>query len=315
MGINFFSKPPNRILKRPFMVRNENMENGKSMMWETLLKWFDGYSASFKACDQELEDAVSLKYSHTKRVIVEIEQLCENLSLDRQRSELAKIAALFHDVARFEQFKKYRTFSDHRSINHAAAAVDIISSNRLLAPLDPSDARKVIAAIRCHNEVMLPKDLAGDDRLLGQLLRDADKLDIYSIVLDHYINPQTQRNETVQIGIPDGNDLSPEVCADMLANKNISYEKIVTVADFKIIQLGWVYDLNFLHSFQCVKKRDYIGRIKQHPPSTPDVRRIVAHVEAYLDMKTEALIHAHEKGDLLCHDECAASGFTVAPLA
>jgi hypothetical protein len=296
------------------MVRNESMENEKSMMWETLLKWFDGYSASFKTGDQKLEDAVSLKYSHTKRVIVEMEQLCESLQLDRQRSELANIAALLHDIARFEQFKKYRTFSDHRSINHAAAAVDIIASDRLLAPLDPSDARKVITAVRCHNEVMLPKDLSGDDRLLSQLLRDADKLDIYSIVLDHYINPQAQRNETVQIGIPGGNEVSPEVCADMLANKNISYEKIVTVADFKIIQLGWVFDLNFLHSFQCVKKRDYIGRIKQHLPLTPDVRRIVAHVETYLDMKTEALIHAHETGDLLRHNECVTSGCKGASL-
>jgi hypothetical protein len=260
----------------------------KFMIWDTLFAWYDGYAASFKIGDRELEDAVSIKYSHTKRVIIEIQQLCESIALDPHRSELAKIAALFHDVARFEQFKQYRTFSDFRSINHAAAAVDIISSNRLLAPLDPADARKVIAAVRCHNEIDLPEELADDDRLLGRLLRDADKLDIYRIVIDHYSNPSMQRNETVQIGVSDSEDVSPGICADILANKNISYEKIASLADFKIIQLGWVFDLNFAHSFRCVKERDYIGRIRQHLPSTPDVQRVVAHIEAYLDMKPSA---------------------------
>jgi hypothetical protein len=260
------------------------------MLWNFLLTWYDGYAASFKTGDCELADAVSFKYSHTERVIVEIQRLCESISLDPHITELARIAALLHDVARFEQFKKYRTFSDGRSINHAAAAIDIISSNRLLALLDPSDAQKVIAAIRCHNEMSLPQELAGDARVLGQLLRDADKLDIYGIVVDYYSNPPARRMETVQIGIPDGEDVSPEICADMLAHKNISYEKVASLADFKMIQIGWVFDLNFPHSYQCVKKRNYIGRIKQHLPLTPEVQRIVAHIEAYLDSKTEAIL-------------------------
>jgi hypothetical protein len=219
-------------------------------MLDALLSWYDGYTASFKTGDCDLEDAVSIKYSHTKRVIVEIQQICESISLDPHLSELAKIAALLHDVARFEQFRKYRTFSDGRSINHAAAAIDIISSNRLLAPLDPSDAQKVIAAIRCHNEMDLPQELTGDGRVLGQLLRDADKLDIYEIVVDYYSNPLARRMETVQIGIPGGENVSPEICADMLAHKNISYKKIESLADFKIIQLGWVFDLNFPYSYR-----------------------------------------------------------------
>jgi hypothetical protein len=258
------------------------------MIWDALLTWYDEYAASFNTGDCELEDAVSIKHSHTKRVIVEIQQLCESISLDQHTSELAKISALLHDVARFEQFKKYRTFSDLRSINHAAAAVDIISSYRLLAPLDPPDAQKVIAAIRCHNEANLPNELSGDGRLLGKLLRDADKLDIYKVVIDHYSNPLSQRNKTVQIGISNSEDISPEIFSDILANKNISYEKIASLADFKMIQLSWVFDLNFPRSYRCVKERDYIGRIKQHLPSTLGVQRIVAHIEAYLDMKSEA---------------------------
>jgi hypothetical protein len=259
------------------------------MIWDDLLKWYDGYAASFKTGDRELEDAVSIKCGHTQRVIAEIRQLCNSMSLDPHRSELANIAALFHDVARFEQFRRYRTFSDFRSINHAAAAVDILSANRLLAPLDPADARTVIAAIRHHNAANLPNELAGDGQLLCKLLRDADKLDIYKVVIDHYSNPLSQRNETMQLGFPDGEDVSPEICAEILANKNIAYEKIVSLVDFKIVQLSWVFDLNFPHSFRCVKQRDYIRRIQQYLPSTEDVLRIVDHVEAHLNSRMQGI--------------------------
>ncbi len=264
-----------------------SMTNVEPSIYSTLSEWYDEYAASYKKGDPELEDAVSLKYGHTRRVVAEIRQLCESIALDRHMSMLAQIAALLHDVARFEQFSKYRTFSDYRSANHAEWAVDIILSTRLLSILDPDDARKVIGAIRHHNEVQIPMEVTGEERLLCQLLRDADKLDIYSIVLDHYINPQSQRSATVQIEIPEGSEVSPEICAGVLANENIPYEKIATLADFKIIQLGWIFDLNFAHTFRCIKNRGYVDSLKQHLPSTPDVDQIIAHVQEYLDRRVE----------------------------
>jgi hypothetical protein len=248
-----------------------------------LTAWYDDYACSFKTGDLQLEDAVQLKYDHTKRVVNEMELLCESISLDNHRRILAAIAALFHDVARFEQFKRYRTFSDKRSFNHAEAALDVIDEHRLFAALDSYDAATIRCAIRHHNAVRIPDGLTEEHELFSRLLRDADKLDIYRIALDYYVNPDPLRHETVQIGIPDGAAVTPEVCMHVLRGEIVPYEKIQTVTDFKMIQLGWVFDLNFPHSFRCVKERGYVDDIKKLLPSTSLVEKTVAAVVQYLD--------------------------------
>jgi len=249
----------------------------------SLTAWYKQYAESFKNGDVQLEDAVTLKYEHTLRVCSEMEMLCNSLTLSSALHELAQIAALFHDVARFEQFRVYRTFSDKKSENHAEMAVAIIAEKELLASIDSERRSVVIEAIRFHNAAEIPESLSPEQAYLCRLLRDADKLDIYKIALDHYINPDPRRHETVQVGIPDGVVVTPEVCDYVLARKIVPYEKIKTVADFKMIQLGWVFDLNFAHSFACVKERGYVDEIKKHLPRSPLVDTAVAAVEQYLN--------------------------------
>jgi hypothetical protein len=213
-----------------------------------------------------------------------MEALCKSINLDEKKSELAAITALFHDIARFEQFRQYRTFSDMKSINHAEMGVAILLDHNVLNDLEPAAREMVLTAIRHHNAIEVPVYLTEEQTLLCRLLRDADKLDIYKIALDYYINPSTMRYETVQVGIPDGNIVSPEVCEYVLLGKIVPYEKIRTVADFKMIQLGWVFDLNFTYSLQCVKKRGYISEIRKFlPRSSSDVQRAIAAVEKYLE--------------------------------
>ena len=251
--------------------------------------WYDAYASSFNNGDPQLEDAVRLKYEHTKRVCREMELLCDSITLAFHHCKLALICALLHDVARFEQFRRYRTFSDARSINHAEAALAIIAEHHLFAGLDTPDAADILCAIRHHNAVEVPIDLTTEATLLCRLLRDADKLDIYKIALDYYINPDPQRRETVQVGIPDGSAVTPEVCEQVMRREIIPYERIRTVADFKMIQLGWVFDLNFPHSFRCVKERGYIDNLKGQLPSTPQVLEAFDTVERYLEEHSRIL--------------------------
>ena len=131
----------------------------------------------------------------------------------------------------------------------------------------------------------VPNHLSAEQTLLCRLLRDADKLDIYKIALDYYVNPDPQRRETVQVGIPDGGTVTPEICEYVLRREIVPYERIRTVADFKMIQIGWVFDLNFPHSFRCVKERGYIGDLKRQLPATPEILRAIEEVERYLDLR------------------------------
>ena len=54
---------------------------------------------------------------------------------------MAETAALLHDIGRFEQFHRYKTFSDARSEDHAALGVDAIKEEGLLQSIDNEEAQ------------------------------------------------------------------------------------------------------------------------------------------------------------------------------
>lgn len=248
---------------------------------EKLSVWYEDYIGTFLTGDARLEDAVRLKSEHTRRVCDEMAALCESIVLDDRRRILAAIAALLHDVARFEQFRRHRTFSDRTSVDHAALAIDIINQHYLLDDFGQDNARSVTEAIRHHNAATIPSGLSENGLLFCRLLRDADKLDIFRIALDYYVKPDLNRRDTIQVGFPDGTTITPEVKDRILRREVVPYEMINTMADFKMLQLGWVYDLNFTWSLKCVLQRGYIDALYSQLPAIPEVAEVVEAVKCY----------------------------------
>jgi hypothetical protein len=248
-----------------------------------LTQWFHEYAESFcNTGDAGLDDAVRLKAEHTMLVVAEMAALCASAELEARIRHLGAIAALLHDVARFEQFRQYRTFSDHRSADHALMGVELIGKLRLLDDVAHTDAQAIIEAIRFHNAPSVPAGLSGCGDLLCRLLRDADKLDIYRITTGYFAKPDPNRKDTIQVGVADGAVISPMVIERLRKREVVPYNLITTVADFKLIQLGWIYDLNFSGSLARVAERGYAGRIASFLPDTPEVREIVQSVEGYI---------------------------------
>lgn len=259
-----------------------------------LCDWFYSYAQSFlqgasecaphtdTPCAQLLS-AVKLKYEHTIRVCEEMALLCDSENLDGRLRAGAMTAALFHDVARFEQFRLYGTFSDRRSVDHAAMAIEITERHNLFSSLVDGDALAVKEAIRYHNAISISPELSEEGTLFCRLLRDADKLDIYKIALDYYIQPGEIRRQTLGGGLADGHSVTPGVCERVLERKIVPYEMIRTLYDFKMIQAGWVFDLNFTHSLRCVRERGYIDAIRKMLDPTPQVTAILNSIEQYIE--------------------------------
>ena len=80
-----------------------------------LKEWFAEYVETFRSDNHEIQQNIELKKGHTKRVYNEILKIGAQLGLNSQEMNLAETIALFHDVGRFEQYFRYKTFSDHLS--------------------------------------------------------------------------------------------------------------------------------------------------------------------------------------------------------
>jgi len=247
-------------------------------------KWFNNYVKGFYSEDEKIQENIRLKEEHTLRVCKNILTIGSALGLDTKELYLAETIALFHDLGRFEQFKVYHTFRDDQSIDHAALGVRILKRENVLSCLSKEEQSLIFKAIGYHNVRKLPA--YEDSRCLfyAKLIRDADKLDIWYVVTNYY---QSERlnNPVLDFGLPNIPGYSESFIEDILNCKVIEIEKLKTLNDLKLMQLSWLFDINFLPTFVLIKERKYLDKIIKTLPKTEKIQKIRRHIEDYLDKK------------------------------
>ncbi|MFH1371448.1 MAG: HD domain-containing protein [Planctomycetota bacterium] len=267
--------------------------------------WFDGFVGRFYSDDEYINANIKLKQDHSKRVCEETLFLADELSLDENKRLLAETIALLHDVGRFPQFAKYQTYHDPRSVNHCLLAVSVLKEHRVLDVLEPAERQIILDAIEYHGLKELParlkarsrsprgvaeglrrKNLDEDTLLFCRLIRDADKLDIYRVVIQAYTQQREDPdNFKFEMELPDEPRCSPGIIQAILNGEHIDYAKLQTWNDMKLINLAWVYDVNFIPTLKRIKERKALETIIDLLPDTPDIRKVRDKVLSYVDSR------------------------------
>ena len=227
-----------------------------------------------------------MKEEHSLRVCDEIINIGRSIGVDKQHINLAYIIALFHDIGRFEQYRKYGTFSDKRSENHAILGVKILNEGKVLDIYDDYTKSLILRVIGYHNNVYLPTDETDDCLLFTKMLRDADKIDIWRVVTNYYLQIENRGNKSIELDLPDIPEVSEKILSDLLSGKIIRSEDMNTLNDFKVLQMAWVYDLNFQYSFKEVLKRKYIEKIKDSITDKKRAIEVYSVIKDFLKKKT-----------------------------
>jgi HD superfamily phosphohydrolase YqeK len=242
--------------------------------------WFASYCGSFRSADAEVQRNFDLKELHTRKV-------CEAACLiarggSPRRQLLAEVAALCHDLGRFPQFRDYHTFKDSESLNHAHLSAQILKQSDMLDFLSDSERASVLDAVRLHNVYQVPPGLTAEADDLLRLLRDADKIDIWRVFVEHFETPEDERASGVTLGFPDLPFCSPEVLATVGDGRLVQLSTMKSVNDFKLLQLSWVYDVNFTASLRLIRERRLLERLAATLPGEEAVVEVVSRVQSYL---------------------------------
>lgn len=248
-----------------------------------LKQWFEEYVHAFHTGDPEHDRNIDLKIEHTRRVCIEILDIGESLHLNSGDLRLAEVAALFHDIGRFEQYDRYGTFYDARSEDHASLGAMVLTRNAVLEGIDRKTQGLILRVIGYHNNRTLPQDETADCLFFTKLLRDADKLDIFRVVTDYYRGKAGTRNSSIELGLPDIPDISEAVYADVAAGRIVNMDSLRSFNDFKLLQMAWVYDVNFPRTFQLIRDRGYLEMIRAALPRAEIITGVYEKVLAYLN--------------------------------
>lgn len=142
-----------------------------------LIQAFENYVAAYDLNDPN----IYLKYKHTYKVAENCEIIASSLKLSKEDQDLAWVIGMLHDIGRFEQLKRFHTYVDAVSIDHAMFGADLLFKEGLIDKLvDQKELYDCIEkAIRFHSLYRIPDNLCERDQMFCQIIRDADKVDIF----------------------------------------------------------------------------------------------------------------------------------------
>jgi hypothetical protein len=247
------------------------------------VSWFTRYCASFYSDHPEDQRNIVLKEEHTMCVRNNTLEIADGLGLSRDDRVLTELISLFHDVGRFPQYRDFRTFRDSESVNHAALSAKVLLEQNVLAGLPKGEREIVVRAVTLHNVFMLPDGLDERTKLHARIVRDADKLDIWRVFIELFGLPESERPKAAGLGLPETPEYAPRILEQLRRREMVRLTSLRTLNDFKLLQLAWIYDLNYAPSLRILRERDIITRLSATLPADDAVRSSVDAVRQYVD--------------------------------
>jgi len=251
----------------------------------SLRRRFRDYVAGFYGRDPDTDKNVKIKEGHTLRVCKHIVRIAESLNLPKADVYLAEAAALLHDIGRFEQLRRYRTFNDRKSENHAELGVAVLEQEDLLSKLAVKERETVMKAVRFHSDRDFPTGESERVIFFLKLLKDADKLDILEVLTNYYASPEYGTNPTLELDLPNATALSEAVVREIMQSKPVDAQHVKSPEDFRILQLSWIFDINFDFSLRHIKEHRFAEKILAtfEDSPIPEIDKIRRHVTAHLN--------------------------------
>mgnify|MGYP000317934066 FL=1 len=267
---------------------------------EHIKKTFQEYTDRYDSTNPKIK----LKIDHTYRVANLCEQIAQSLELSAAEVDLAWLSGMLHDVGRFEQLRRYNTFSDAQSIDHARFAVELLYDDGLIADYVPeisttelvADARTwrsmgganesptaqsediplsdILQTLRIaigeHSAYRIQKGLDERTRMFCQILRDADKVDIFRVICD------TPMEEVYGFQTKDilRSAITPEVMQAFYEHHAVLRKLKKCPADYIVAHGSLTFELVYPESLRIAKEQGYLKQMMSFQSENPDTAEI-----------------------------------------
>lgn len=187
------------------------------------------------------------------------ESIAKSLGISQKDVDIAWEIGMLHDIGRFEQLRRFDTFDDSKSIDHAKFGADLLFVDGLINSFEEDENIYPLLekAVRYHSLYRLPEDLSEKELLFGQIIRDADKVDIYKSCYEAGLeNVYHATTEEVL-----NSAITPEVyqvfCEERAIPKNIRK----TVADHLVGHIALTFELMYPESRRLAVEQGFLKKM------------------------------------------------------
>ncbi len=251
---------------------------------ENVRKKFADYTANYNAQDEKIK----LKINHTYRVAGLCDRIADSIGLVGEDRDIAWLLGMLHDVGRFEQIRRYHTFNDANSIDHAKLGADLLFNDGLMEEyvpglLEQPERDLVELAIRQHNTYRLPETLTEREAIFCKLIRDADKIDIFKVNID---TPMEEIYDVTTEEIKNG-EITDEVLAAFDEEHCILKSIRKSAVDHLVGHISLAYELEFPISLKLAVDQGYIMQMmnfkSDNEKTNQQMEYIRDHMKKYIE--------------------------------
>ena len=203
------------------------------------------------------------KVEHTFRVAGNCERIAESLCMGGEDVAFAWFLGLLHDIGRFEQVRRFGTFIDSVSVDHAEFGADLLFRENLIREFLTEDFPEaemglLETALRQHNKLTLPEGLDERTGCFCDLIRDADKADIFRVVAEL---PFEERIGTSKGLFQEGEEASEAVMDCVRAHRCVPRALRKTRFEGSISHCCLAFELVFPETRRIVREQGFLTRL------------------------------------------------------
>lgn len=269
---------------------------------ENVINAFAEYVRNYDPSDEKIK----LKIDHTYRVAGLCQRIAESLGLSEPDVDIAWLIGMLHDIGRFEQIRRFGTFNDVQSVDHAEFGADLLFKEGLirkfaegyyeeceLARSGNEEAEQIIKnnehhnkdtgllelAIRQHNKYRVKEDLTERQRMFCDILRDADKVDIFKVNADipmEIIYDVT--TEELKSGV-----ISKEVLESFYKRETVLKSVRKSAVDHIVGHISLLFELVYKESYRQAKEQGYVYKLLDFKSDVPEVNAEFYNMRKYVD--------------------------------
>lgn len=323
---------------------------------KNVINTFAEYVRNYDPSDEKIK----LKIDHTYRVAGLCQRIAESLGLSEPDVDIAWLLGMLHDIGRFEQIRRFGTFNDVQSVDHAEFGADLLfkeglirkfaegyyeecelassgneeagqaysrqkdcqkgklnsrQGNCLLAQSDNQsdycqeerkikeflvnndattvDDEQIIKnnehhnkdtgllemAIRQHNKYRVKEDLTERQRMFCDILRDADKVDIFKVNADipmEIIYDVT--TEELKNGV-----ITKEVLESFYKKETVLKSVRRSAVDHIVGHISLLFELVYKESYRQAKEQGYVYKLLDFKSDVPEVNAEFDDMRKYVD--------------------------------
>ena len=252
------------------------------------------------------DEKIKLKIDHTYRVAGLCQRIAESLGLSEPDVDIAWLLGMLHDIGRFEQIRRFGTFNDAQSVDHAEFGADLLFKEGLirkfaegyyeeceLARSGNEEAEQIIKnnehhnkdtgllemAIRQHNKYRVKEDLTERQRMFCDILRDADKVDIFKVNADipmEIIYDVT--TEELKNGV-----ITKEVLESFYKKETVLKSVRRSAVDHIVGHISLLFELVYKESYRQAKEQGYVYKLLDFKSDVPEVNAEFGDMRKYVD--------------------------------